>query len=74
MDLDDEDFLGVLLDAASTTRLKLVAGDEARVVLMQLGALGEETRSLSMCGARAPPGIGTSWRASPSHRARRTHG
>ncbi|MGW6973765.1 hypothetical protein [Streptomyces sp. NPDC054952] len=45
MDIDDEDFLGVLLDATTDTRLKLLTGDEARVVMMLLGALEEETRS-----------------------------
>ncbi|MFD6892481.1 hypothetical protein [Streptomyces sp. NPDC059957] len=45
MDMDDEDFLGVLLDATTDTRLKLLTGDEARAVMMLLGALEEETRS-----------------------------
>ncbi|MEU9255855.1 hypothetical protein AB0D66_28950 [Streptomyces sp. NPDC048270] len=45
MDLDEEDFLGVLLDAATDTRLKLLTGDEARAVVMLLGALEDETRS-----------------------------
>ncbi|MFE9927930.1 hypothetical protein [Streptomyces sp. NPDC005533] len=45
MDIDEEDFLGVLLDAVTDTRLKLLTGDEARAVMMLLGALREETRS-----------------------------
>lgn len=45
MDMDDEDFLGVLLDAVTETRLKLLTGDEARAVMMLLGALEEEARS-----------------------------
>ncbi len=45
MDMDDEDFLGVLLDAVTDTRLKLLTGDEARAVMMLLGTLEEETRS-----------------------------
>ncbi|MEU9109889.1 hypothetical protein AB0D54_37305 [Streptomyces xanthophaeus] len=43
--MDDEDFLGVLLDAVTDTRLKLLTGDEARAVMMLLGALEEEARS-----------------------------
>ncbi|MCX5409643.1 hypothetical protein OHA37_38020 [Streptomyces sp. NBC_00335] len=43
--MDDEDFLGVLLDAVTETRLKLLTGDEARAVMMLLGALEDETRS-----------------------------
>ncbi|MGW1771249.1 hypothetical protein [Streptomyces sp. NPDC002104] len=42
--MDDEDFLGVLLDAVTDTRLKLLTGDEARAVMMLLGTLEEETR------------------------------
>ncbi len=45
MDMDDEDFLGVLLDATTDTRLKLLTGDEARAVMMLLGTLENETRS-----------------------------
>ncbi|WP_329449261.1 hypothetical protein OG906_42530 (plasmid) [Streptomyces sp. NBC_01426] len=45
MDMDDEGFLGVLLDAATDTRFTLLTGDEARAVMMLLGALEEETRS-----------------------------
>ncbi|MFD3700323.1 hypothetical protein ACFWUZ_30060 [Streptomyces sp. NPDC058646] len=45
MDMDDEDFLGVLLDASAETRLKLITGDEARAIMMLLGALEEEGRS-----------------------------
>ncbi|MFD3701293.1 hypothetical protein ACFWUZ_35150 [Streptomyces sp. NPDC058646] len=45
MDMDDEGFLRVLLDAATDTRLKLLTGDEARAVMMLLGALEEDTRS-----------------------------
>ncbi|MFD9345357.1 hypothetical protein [Streptomyces sp. NPDC060049] len=45
MDMEDEDFLGVLLDAVTQTRLKLLTGDEARAVMMLLGAFEEETRS-----------------------------
>ncbi|MEU9801500.1 hypothetical protein [Streptomyces sp. NPDC051000] len=45
MDMDDEDFLGVLVDAVTDTRLKLLTGDEARAVMMLLGALEEETSS-----------------------------
>ncbi|MFF4849478.1 hypothetical protein [Streptomyces sp. NPDC001194] len=45
MDMDDEDFLSVLMDAVTDTRLKLLTGDEARAVMMLLGALEEETRS-----------------------------
>ncbi|MGW6877654.1 hypothetical protein ACWGHA_35625 [Streptomyces xanthophaeus] len=43
--MDDEDFLGVLLDAVTDTRLKLLTGDEARAVMMLLGALEEEACS-----------------------------
>ncbi|MEU9234000.1 hypothetical protein [Streptomyces subrutilus] len=43
--MDDEDFLGVLMDASTDTRLKLLTGDEARAVMMLLGALEEETGS-----------------------------
>ncbi|MGW7030455.1 hypothetical protein ACWGFX_25250 [Streptomyces xanthophaeus] len=45
MNMYDADLLGVLLDAATDTRLKLLTGDEARAVMMLLGALEEETRS-----------------------------
>ncbi|AWZ04889.1 MULTISPECIES: hypothetical protein [unclassified Streptomyces] len=45
MDTDDEDFLGVLVDAVTETRLKLLTGDEARAVMMLLVALEDETRS-----------------------------
>ncbi|MFF0216127.1 hypothetical protein [Streptomyces vinaceus] len=45
MDMDDEDFLSVLLDAVTDTRLRLLTGDEARAVMMLLGTLEEETRS-----------------------------
>ncbi|MFD4866069.1 hypothetical protein [Streptomyces sp. NPDC058412] len=45
MEMDEEDFLGVLLDAVTDTRLKLLTGDEARAVMMLLGALEEEARS-----------------------------
>lgn len=45
MDMDDEDFLGVLLDAVTETRLKLLTGDEARAIIMLLGVLEENTRS-----------------------------
>ncbi|WP_411105277.1 hypothetical protein [Streptomyces sp. cmx-4-9] len=45
MDMDDEDFLGVLLDAVTDTRLRLLTGDEARAVMMLLGVLEEEARS-----------------------------
>ncbi len=31
--------LGVLLDAETATRLKLLTGDEARAVMLRLGAL-----------------------------------
>ncbi|WP_411104824.1 hypothetical protein [Streptomyces sp. cmx-4-9] len=41
----DEDFLDVLLDASTDTRLKLLTGDEARAVMMLLGALEDEARS-----------------------------
>ncbi|THA45648.1 hypothetical protein [Streptomyces sp. A1136] len=41
----DEDFLDALLDAAGETRLKLLTEDEARAVMMLLGALEDETRS-----------------------------
>ncbi|OKK11354.1 hypothetical protein AMK16_32855 [Streptomyces sp. CB00455] len=40
-----KNFLGVLLDALTETRLKLLTGDEARTVMMLLGAHEEETRS-----------------------------
>ncbi|MGW6877558.1 hypothetical protein ACWGHA_35115 [Streptomyces xanthophaeus] len=40
--MDDEDFLGVLLDAVTDTRL---TGDGARAAMMLLGALEEETHS-----------------------------
>ncbi|MGW6949470.1 hypothetical protein [Streptomyces xanthophaeus] len=43
--MDDEDFLGVLLDAVTDARLKLLTGDGARAVMMLLGALEEETHS-----------------------------
>ncbi|MGW7140286.1 hypothetical protein [Streptomyces xanthophaeus] len=45
MDMDDEDFLRVLLDAVTDTRLKLLTGDEARAIMMLLGDLEEETPS-----------------------------
>lgn len=45
MDTDDEDFLGVLVDAVTETRLKLLTGDEARAIMMLLVALEDETRS-----------------------------
>lgn len=35
----DEDFLDVLLDATAETRLKLVTADEARAIVVLLGAL-----------------------------------
>ncbi|MGW7103243.1 hypothetical protein [Streptomyces sp. NPDC054838] len=41
----DEDFLEVLLDAVTETRLKLLTEDEARAVMMLRGALEGETRS-----------------------------
>ncbi|MEU9028983.1 hypothetical protein AB0D46_15955 [Streptomyces sp. NPDC048383] len=43
--MDDEDFLGVLLDAVTETRLRLLTSDEARAVTMRLGAPEEEVRS-----------------------------
>ncbi|MCC0100561.1 hypothetical protein K7B10_38500 [Streptomyces flavotricini] len=43
--MDDEDFLSVLLDAVTDTRLKLLTGDEATAIMMLLGAFEEETRS-----------------------------
>ncbi|MEU9233470.1 hypothetical protein [Streptomyces subrutilus] len=45
MDMDDEGLLGVLLDTVTDTRLKLLTGDQARAVMMLLGALEGETRS-----------------------------
>ncbi|MGW7172276.1 hypothetical protein [Streptomyces xanthophaeus] len=45
MDMDDEDLMGVRLDADTDTRLKLLTGDEARAIMMLLGALEEETLS-----------------------------
>ncbi|MFD3330829.1 hypothetical protein [Streptomyces sp. NPDC058701] len=39
MDMDDEDFLNVLLDAVTDTRLQLLTGDEARAGIMLLGDL-----------------------------------
>ncbi|MFG3001425.1 hypothetical protein [Streptomyces sp. NPDC048340] len=41
----DEDFLDVLLDATTETRLKLLTEDEARAIMMLLGALEDEARS-----------------------------
>ncbi|MFJ6722360.1 hypothetical protein [Streptomyces sp. NPDC091259] len=41
----DEDFLDALLDAVTETRLKLLTEDEARAIMMLLGALEGETRS-----------------------------
>ncbi|MFD4247328.1 hypothetical protein ACFWP3_37935 [Streptomyces sp. NPDC058525] len=38
--MDEEDFLGVLLDAATDTRLKLLTGDEASAVMMLPGSRG----------------------------------
>ncbi|MEU9028610.1 hypothetical protein AB0D46_13875 [Streptomyces sp. NPDC048383] len=43
MEVDGEDFLGVLLDAATDTRFKPVTGEEAMAVLMLLRALAEAT-------------------------------
>ncbi|MGW7172287.1 hypothetical protein [Streptomyces xanthophaeus] len=43
--MDDEDFLGVLLDAVTDTRLNRLTGDGARAAMMLLGALEEETHS-----------------------------
>ncbi|WP_240801991.1 hypothetical protein [Streptomyces sp. A1136] len=56
----DEDFLDALLDAAGETRLKLLTEDEARAVMMLLGALEDETRSEEVRRARRdalPPRI-----------------
>ncbi|GAA0300937.1 hypothetical protein GCM10010302_44400 [Streptomyces polychromogenes] len=35
----DEDFLNVLIDATADTRVKLVTADEARAIMVLLGAL-----------------------------------
>ncbi|WP_329448908.1 hypothetical protein OG906_38285 (plasmid) [Streptomyces sp. NBC_01426] len=43
--MDDEDFLGLLLDATTDTDLKLPTGNDAGTVMMLPGLLEEETRS-----------------------------
>ncbi|WP_392895661.1 hypothetical protein [Streptomyces sp. LN699] len=43
--MDDEDFLGLLLDTTTDTDLKLPTGNDAGTVMMLLGLLEEETRS-----------------------------
>ncbi|MGW7030928.1 hypothetical protein ACWGFX_27680 [Streptomyces xanthophaeus] len=44
--MDDEDFLRVLLDAVTDTRLKLLTGDEARAIMMLLGDLEEDSEEV----------------------------
>ncbi|MEU9717443.1 hypothetical protein [Streptomyces sp. NPDC047976] len=41
----DDDFLDVLLDATTDTRIKVVTADEARAIMVLLGALEDTARS-----------------------------
>ncbi|MFD8146792.1 hypothetical protein [Streptomyces sp. NPDC059708] len=41
----DEDFLNVLIDATADTRIKLVTADEARAIMVLLGALEDSACS-----------------------------
>ncbi|WP_272254288.1 hypothetical protein [Streptomyces xanthophaeus] len=50
--MDDEDFLGVLLDAATDTRVKLLNDDEARAVMMLFGVRGAAGRMRFSLGSR----------------------
>ncbi|MFD9305419.1 hypothetical protein ACFWCB_22650 [Streptomyces sp. NPDC060048] len=71
--MDDEDFLGVLLDAVTDTRLKLLTGDEARAVMMLLDALEEETHSEEVRQAAAEMRLRLGSRlALPAHSPRST--
>ncbi|OEJ22254.1 hypothetical protein BGK67_32255 [Streptomyces subrutilus] len=52
MKMDDEACLGVLLDAVTDTRFKLLTGDEARAVMMLLGALAMSIPAVTASFAR----------------------